>query len=387
MSGEQDRRYMARAIELASNGLYTTDPNPRVGCVIVKDDVVLAEGWHQRAGGAHAEVAALQKINGRAEGATAYVTLEPCCHYGRTPPCTDALINANVARVVIAGLDPNPLVAGKGMAKLVQAGIIVEHGILQEQARQLNPGFNKRMQRQLPYVRCKIAMSLDGRTAMVSGESQWITGEQARKDVHQWRAQSSAILTGIGTVLSDDPSLNVRLSELDVPVMKHFTDDDQPLRVVLDSHLRMPKDARMLQLPGTTLIYTTSDIAANRQHASELEIYGAQVIQVERDDERDTVNLGAALQDLAKRGTNEVMIEAGAAVNGSALSQGFIDELIFYIAPSLMGDSAKGAFHLPNIHSMAQKMELDIVDTRQIGVDWRIIARPKSLVAPQEVLI
>jgi diaminohydroxyphosphoribosylaminopyrimidine deaminase/5-amino-6-(5-phosphoribosylamino)uracil reductase len=375
VSGEQDRRYMARAIELATNGLYTTDPNPRVGCVIVKDDTIVAEGWHQRAGGPHAEVVALDHARAGAEGATAYVTLEPCCHYGRTPPCVDALIGARIARVVIAELDPNPLVAGKGAEKLGQAGIAVEHGVLREQAEPLNPGFIKRMRRQLPYVRCKVAMSLDGRTAMASGESQWITSEPARRDVQSWRARSSAIMTGIGTVLADDPSLNVRLSADDDPVMAAFTDADQPVRVVLDSRLRMPADAKMLSLPGTTLVYTACDTSNLEQRIHELEVAGAQVVKVDADEA--TVNLEAVMQDLARREINEVMIEAGPAVNGSALSNGVVDELIVYMAPSLMGDEAKGAFHLPGVRSIAEKIQLDIAETRQIGPDWRIIAHPK----------
>lgn len=375
MSGERDHRFMARAIELAANGLYTTDPNPRVGCVIVKGDTIVGEGWHQRAGGPHAEVAALENAGASAEGATAYVTLEPCCHYGRTPPCADALIGARVARVVIAGLDPNPLVAGQGAEKLAQAGVAVEHDVLVEQAESLNPGFIKRMRRQLPYVRCKVAMSLDGRTAMASGESQWITSEPARQDVQEWRARSSVILTGIGTVLADDPSLNVRLSTDHSAAMAAFTETDQPARVVLDSRLRIPADAAMLSLPGTTLVYTACEVNDHTQHIHELEAAGAQVISVQGDDER--VDLTAVMQDLARREFNEVMIEAGPAVNGSALSQGLVDELILYMAPSLMGDQAKGAFHLPGVQSMAEKIQLDIADTRQIGPDWRIIAHPK----------
>jgi len=372
VSGEQDRRYMARAIELASNGLYTTDPNPRVGCVIVKDNAVIGEGWHERAGGPHAEIVALQQAGTNAEGAIVYVTLEPCSHFGRTPPCADALIGANVAKVIVAMLDPNPLVAGKGIEKLSEAGVSVEHGLLEEEADLLNPGFIKRMQQQLPYVRCKIAMSLDGRTAMASGESQWITGEAARQDVHRYRARSSAILTGIGTVLADDPSLTARVSGNDNPALGSFTDDDQPLRVIVDTQLRSPIDSKMLNLPGATLIYTGS---TDQQRIAELAQAGAEVVQVESDDAH--VNLEVVLHDLAKREINEVMIEAGAKLNGAALASNIIDELIFYIAPSLMGDQARGAFHLPELTTMAQKLELELVDTRQIGDDWRIIAHQK----------
>lgn len=372
MSDEQDRRYMARAIELASNGLFTTDPNPRVGCVIVKDNAVIGEGWHERAGGPHAEIVALQQAGANTAGATVYVTLEPCSHFGRTAPCADALIGANVAKVIVAMMDPNPLVAGKGIEKLSEAGISVEHGLLAEESSLLNPGFVKRMQQQLPYVRCKIAMSLDGRTAMASGESQWITGEAARQDVHLYRARSSAILTGIGTVLADDPSLTARLSEKDNPVLSSFADDDQPLRVIIDTQVRTPVNSKMLGLPGTTLIYTGS---TNQQRISDLEQAGAEVVQVECDGEH--VNLEAVLHDLARREINEVMIEAGSQINGAALSKSLIDEFIFYIAPSLMGDQARGAFHLPEVTTMAQKLELELVDTRQIGEDWRIIAHQK----------
>lgn len=372
MSGEQDRRFMARAIELANNGLYTTDPNPRVGCVIVKDDVVLAEGWHERAGGPHAEVAALQQAGANAEGSTVYVTLEPCSHFGRTPPCADTLIGAKVAKVVVAGLDPNPLVSGQGLEKLREAGIAVECDVLKAEAETLNPGFIKRMRQQLPYVRCKVAMSLDGRTAMASGESQWITGDAARQDVHHYRARSSAIVTGIGSVMADDPSLNVRLPSSHHPAIHQFTDADQPLRVVLDSQLQMPGHAKMLSLPGKTLIYTCSQ---DQQRQHKLEQAGAEVAVLESDGEK--VNLSLVLQDLAQRQINEVMVEAGARLNGALLAQQLIDELLFYIAPSLMGDQAKGAFHLPELTRMVQKVPLNVVETRQIGVDWRIIAHLK----------
>ena len=374
MNDEQDRRYMARAIELAGNGLYTTDPNPRVGCVIVKDNAVIGEGWHERAGGPHAEIVALQQAAANAEGATVYVTLEPCSHFGRTAPCADALIGANVAKVMIAMMDPNPLVAGTGVEKLSEAGITVEHGLLEEEAGLLNPGFIKRMQQQLPYVRCKVAMSLDGRTAMASGESQWITGEAARRDVHLYRARSSAIMTGIGTVLADDPSLNARLSAVNDPALGNFTDDDQPLRVIIDTQLRTSTDSKMLSLPGTTLIYSGS---TNQQRITDLTQAGAEVVGVECDGEH--INLEAVLHDLARREINEVMIEAGARLNGAALAKNLVDEFIFYIAPSLLGDQARGAFHLPDLTTMAQKHELELVETRQIGDDWRIIALQKYI--------
>lgn len=376
MNGEQGRRYLARAIELASNGLYTTDPNPRVGCVIVKDNEIVAEGWHERAGGPHAEIMALNSAGQQAQGADVYVSLEPCSHHGRTPPCADALIQANVSKVVVAGLDPNPQVAGQGIEKLKQAGINIECEPFQElkkEAEQLNPGFIKRMRHQFPYVRAKIAASLDGRTAMASGESKWITGEEAREDVHRLRARSSVILTGIGTVLADDPSLNVRLSTQELASKVEFTDDDQPARVILDSQLRMPPSAKLLTRPGAVLIYTLS---SDPGKIAALEKAGAIVVRTEN--EGGYVKLEAVLRDLAHRNYNEVMVEAGASLNGALLETGLVDELIFYQAPILMGDQAKPMFMLPGITQMAQKIELSIMDTRQIGVDWRIIAHPSN---------
>lgn len=371
MSDELDRRYLARTLELAANGFFTTDPNPRVGCVIVNDGIMVGEGWHERAGGPHAEVVALQQAGNKAQGATVYVSLEPCSHHGRTPPCADALISAKVSRVVVASMDPNPLVSGAGLEKLQSAGIEVRAGLLAEEAEQLNPGFNKRMRQQLPFVRCKIAMSLDGRTAMASGESQWITGVLARQDVHYYRARSSAILTGIGTVLADDPSLNVRLSEVSMPGLALFNDAHQPMRVIVDTQLRTPETAKMLSLPGQTLIYTL--VTDLNRHVS-LQQAGAEIIIAEA--ESESVSLTWVLRDLAKRGVNELMIEAGATINGALLAANLIDELVFYVAPTLLGDMAKGAFHLPGITNMAQKLPLKVRETRQIGVDWRIIAVP-----------
>lgn len=376
MNDEQDRRFLARAIELASNGLYTTDPNPRVGCVIVKNEQVIAEGWHERAGGPHAEIMALDKAGQQAKGADVYVSLEPCSHHGKTPPCADALVEAEVSRVVVAGLDPNPLVAGQGIEKLRQAGIAVESepfADLKAHAEKFNLGFYKRMQYGLPYVRSKIAASLDGRTAMASGESQWITGEAAREDVHRLRARHSVILTGIGTVQADDPSLNVRLDTEQLGSAVEFTDADQPVRVILDSQLRMPVDAKMLTLSGKTLIYTLS---ADQAKISVLQRTGAEVIQTEN--EGGYVSLETVLRDLAARHYNEVMVEAGASLNGALLEAGLVDELILYQAPILMGDQAKPMFLLPGISRMSQKIELAVMDTRQIGADWRIIAHPNN---------
>lgn len=356
-----DHRHMARALELAARGLTTTDPNPRVGCVLVRDGDVVGEGWHERAGEGHAEVNALRGAGERARGATAYVTLEPCCHHGRTPPCSQALIAAGVSRVVAAMLDPNPRVAGQGLDELRAAGIAVERGLMAAQAEAINPGFVMRMRHGRPLVRAKLAMSLDGRTAMASGESQWITGPDARADVQQLRARSSAIVTGIGTVLADDPSMNVRLEG----------HERQPLRVVLDPRLSMPETARMLDLPGRTLVIT----AAERDDAWErLEARGAEIVALPHGP--DAVDLHAMATLLAEREMNEILLETGATLSGAMLRAGLIDELVVYMAPKLMGDGARGLFRLPGLQSMADSVELAIEDIRAVGRDWRITARP-----------
>lgn len=380
MNGEVDRRFLARAIELASNGLYTTDPNPRVGCVIVKDGKIISEGWHERAGGPHAEIMALQNATDSVQNADVYVSLEPCSHFGRTPPCADALVEAKVSNVVIAGLDPNPKVSGQGAEKLRQDGIEVvcePYQDLKQQAEQVNPGFIKRMRYQLPYVRTKIAASLDGRTAMASGESKWITGEAAREDVQRLRARSSVILTGIGTVLADDPSLNVRLSAHDLGSTVEFTDADQPVRVILDSQLRIPAATKLLALPGSTLIYTLS---TDREKIAALEkqevMSSTRIVQVPG--AGGYLNLEAVLRDLAERQYNEVTVEAGARLNGALLKAGLLDELVIYQAPVLLGDNAKPMFMVDGITKMSHKIKLSIRDTRQIGVDWRIIAHPDN---------
>ncbi len=360
MNRADDTRHMARALQLAAHGLYTTDPNPRVGCVLVKDDAVIGEGWHVRAGEPHAEILALREAGPAARGTTAYVSLEPCAHHGRTPPCAEALIAAGVSRVVAAMEDPNPQVAGQGLQMLREAGIAVESGLLQSQAEALNPGFIKRMRTGRPFVRCKLAMSLDGRTAMASGESQWITGPAARADVHRLRARSSAMLTGVGTVLADDPSLNARLD----------TDEavQQPLRVVLDSQLRLPADARMLSLPGRTLVCCTE--AADVEKIATLTDAGAEVHRLPA--ENGHVSLTALLDLLGREGVNEVTVEAGASLNGALLQAGLVDEIIIYLAPLLMGDAARGLFHLPGLEKMDQRIKLQIVDVRAVGEDWRI---------------
>jgi diaminohydroxyphosphoribosylaminopyrimidine deaminase/5-amino-6-(5-phosphoribosylamino)uracil reductase len=367
-----DAHYMARAIELARRGLYTTHPNPRVGCVLVSDGAVVGEGWHRKAGEPHAERLALADAGGNARGATAYVTLEPCSHHGRTPPCADGLIEAGVARVVAAMVDPNPQVAGQGMARLAAAGIETVTGVLEDDAAALNPGFIKRMTSGRPYVRCKLAMSLDGRTAMASGESQWITGAAARKDVQRLRARSDAILTGIGTVLADDPSLNVRLTAAELPGVGTEDYLRQPLRVVLDSRLRMSPEAKMLGLPGDTLVLTCAEDLAR---GAVLAATGAEVLSMPAC--HDGLSLPAVLDELGRRQVNEALIEAGPVLAGAALAAGLIDELIVYLAPHIMGDAARGLFHLPGLDRMADRVPLKITDIRAVGDDWRITARPE----------
>lgn len=352
---------MARALRLARRGLCTTDPNPRVGCVLVRDGEIVGEGWHERAGGPHAEVHALAQAGERARGATAYVTLEPCCHHGRTPPCTDALVAAGVARVVAAMVDPNPKVGGEGLARLAAAGIAVESGLMQAEAEALNPGFIMHMRHGRPFVRCKLAMSLDGRTAMANGESKWITSEAARHDVHHLRARSSAIMTGVGTVLADDPMLTVRLDGEGVR---------QPLRVVLDTHLRTPPQARLLDAPGRVLIVT-----ASRNQVLHDRLARDNVTVVTLSEYDDSIDLPALMRHLAAQEINEVLLEAGATLNGAMLRAGLIDELIIYMAPHLMGDAARGLFHLPELVSMDQRIKLEILDIRAVGKDWRITAK------------
>ncbi len=356
-----DHQYMARAIQLAARGLYTTDPNPRVGCVIVKNGQVIGEGWHVRAGEAHAEVHALQQAGEQAQGATVYVSLEPCCHHGKTPPCSDALIAAQVARVVVAMQDPNPRVAGNGMRQLQGAGIQVEVGLMEPQAKALNPGFIQRMQTRRPYVRNKLAMSLDGRTAMADGESKWITGEAAREDVQRLRARSSAIMTGVGTVLADNPALTVRLPNT----------ERQPLRVIIDTNLSTPLDARLLKEPGDTVIMTVNP---DQDLHMSLHEAGAEVVQI--GNVGQAVDLHVVLEKLAERNINEILLETGATLSGAMLEAGLIDEIVIYMAPLLMGDIARGLYRLPQLQHMADRIELDIQDVRQVGRDLRITATP-----------
>ncbi|HWQ94029.1 MAG TPA: bifunctional diaminohydroxyphosphoribosylaminopyrimidine deaminase/5-amino-6-(5-phosphoribosylamino)uracil reductase RibD [Gammaproteobacteria bacterium] len=361
-----DYEYMARALQLAARGLYTTHPNPRVGCVLVRDGKIVGEGWHERAGEPHAETHALQQAGEGACGATAYVTLEPCCHHGRTPPCTDALIQAGVARVVVAMIDPNPSVAGQGLEQLKRAGIRVETGVLGSEAEKLNPGFIMRMRKQRPYVRCKLAMTLDGRTATATGESKWITGEAARADVQRLRAQSSVIMTGSGTVLADDPRLTVRSEVIGVELTAH------PMRVVLDSRLRITPKARLFKEPGETLVFTTRQ---EQDLFGPLRQAGAKLVSVPAVDTH--VDLTTVLSYLAvQREINEILVEAGPTLSGALLQAGLIDEIVIYMAPILLGDSARGLVHLqPDIAKLMERIELEITEIRAVGRDWRITAK------------
>ncbi len=358
-----DHLFMAQALRLAEQGLYTTMPNPRVGCVIVKAGRVIGTGAHLRAGEPHAEVLALRAAGGEARGADVYVTLEPCSHHGRTPPCADALVQADVKRVVVAMQDPNPQVAGSGLAYLKEHAIEVSCGLMQAQAIELNPGFISRMSRNLPFVRSKIAASLDGRTALTNGESKWITGTAARLDVQHWRARSSAILTGIETVLADDPGMTVR--ELDIP--------HQPLRVVADSRLRISPQAKILQ-GGNVLIAHTAD---PDNKAIALRDAGAELVELP--DTNGRVCLKSLMTELARREINEVLVEAGQGLNGALLEQGLIDELLIYYAPVLMGGEARGMFAMPPLTQMSQRTQLDIIELRQIGGDIRIRAKPVKI--------
>lgn len=361
MSARQDTVYMARAIQLAKRGRFTTDPNPRVGCVLVRENVVIGEGWHVKAGLGHAEVEALKNIQD-AQGATAYVTLEPCSHHGRTPPCCDALIKAGVSRVVVAMQDPNPQVSGRGLEKLKAAGVQVTCGVLAEDARALNRGFIKRMTVNRPYVRSKLAMSLDGRTAMASGESRWITSAEARADVHKLRAECSAILTGINTVLADDPSLNARVDWAVV----------QPVRVVLDSGLNMPVTAQMASVPGRSLILTCSRDDDKRQA---LQDAGFEVYILA--DKNARLDLHEVMNFLAGQQINELLVEAGSILNGALLAEGLVDEWVVYMAPCILGDQGRGLFTLPGVQSMADKKSLKLCDVRQIGPDLKLTLIPQ----------
>nr|VFJ96757.1 MAG: diaminohydroxyphosphoribosylaminopyrimidine deaminase [Candidatus Kentron sp. LFY] len=366
-----DRRFMARALQLARRGLDTTDPNPRVGCVLVREGNIVGEGWHEYAGAPHAERNALAQAGESAFSATAYVTLEPCCHFGRTAPCTEALVAAGVARVVGAMPDPNSLVAGQGFAALSRAGVAVETGVLAAEAALLNPGFIMRMERGRPFVRCKLAMSLDGRTAMSSGESQWITGPAARRDVQRLRARSSAVMTGIGTVLADNPSLTVRPEQFGAATARRPL--RQPIRVVLDPGLATPPQATILQssIAPITLIAALGHHSERR--AEIMRRTGAKVVALPGG--RDFVDLFRVMEYLAAEEINEVLLESGARLAGAMLRAGLLDELIVYVAPTIMGSGARALFELPEIGRMSQRYQLKIAELRAVGRDWRITAR------------
>jgi diaminohydroxyphosphoribosylaminopyrimidine deaminase/5-amino-6-(5-phosphoribosylamino)uracil reductase len=356
-----DSQGMALALQWASKGLFTTTPNPRVGCVIVKGDQVIGEGYTQPAGQAHAEVQALNDAASRGfdvRGATVYVTLEPCSHYGRTPPCADALVRAGVAKVVFAVSDPNPLVAGQGTMKLQAAGIEVVGGVLEQEAREMNIGFMSRMQRGRPWVRMKAAASLDGKTALHDGQSQWITSADARTDGHWWRARACAILTGIGTVQEDDPQLNVRAIET----------PRQPRRIVVDSGLQISPAARILEGGGAWIVAAL----VNPEKEAQLRDRGAEVILLPNSDGK--VDLPALMMELGKRQINELHVEAGFKLNGSMVRERCVDELLLYLAPSLLGD-AQGVFNLPALGSLEQRQMLSFHEVQQIGPDLRILAR------------
>jgi len=357
---EFDHRCMASALQLAHQGLNTTHPNPRVGCVISRDSHVIGRGWHERAGEAHAEIHALREAGEKSAGATAYVTLEPCSHAGRTPPCVDALIEAKVTRVVCALIDPNPEVSGGGISRLQEAGIEVQSGLMAEQAEELNVGFLSRMRKGRPYVRIKLAQSTDGHVALSDGSSQWISGPQARADVQQWRARSDAILTGVGTVLADDPSLNVRLDDHDA----------QPLRVIVDSRWRTPPNARLLGLEGRVVIAgLEGSMPPDALHKA-----GADCIALPETGGR--VDLSALLLELGSREINELQVEAGATLCGALLEQELVDEVLIYQAPVFLGGGAVSPFASPRLDNMDDRVHLQWIDSRRIGKDMRMRLKP-----------
>lgn len=372
----QDRIYLARAIQLARKGLYTTKQNPRVGCVIVKRGKIIGEGWHRGAGLPHAEIEALNNIvaDESAEAATVYVSLEPCCHQGKTGPCTEALIKAKVKKVVCAMQDPAAHVAGKGFAALQKAGIEVQVGLLAEQAALLNPGFIKRMIKKLPYVRVKMAMSVDGRTAASDGDSKWVTREAARVDVQQWRAQSDAVLTGIGTVLEDNPLMTLRpdanwaqLWPQDIPLK-------QPLRCVLDSHLRFPLQAKMCAEDGKIILFTGEQ---EQEKFRNFNAAGIEVRQVKRNS-KGRVDLVKVLEYLAEQEVNELWVEAGAQVAGAFISENLFDEIIIYMAATLLGSQGKALFELTELQTMQDKINLNMSDVRKVGEDLRLTFRKQA---------
>jgi diaminohydroxyphosphoribosylaminopyrimidine deaminase/5-amino-6-(5-phosphoribosylamino)uracil reductase len=393
---------MARALRMAVRGLCTTQPNPRVGCVIAQGSEIIGEGWHRRAGEPHAEVFALRAAGERARGAAAYVTLEPCSHHGRTPPCADALIEAGVARVVFASEDPNPKVAGAGAGRMREAGIAVEPGLMRGAARELNRGFFSRFERGRPWTRVKLAMSLDGRTALANGESKWITGEAARADVQRWRARSSAILTGAGTARADDPRLTVRMDNLEPlsprergrgegsvemecrsnpgpspgpsghPLPEgEGKDFVSPLRVLLDARLdALPERAHLLDGSAPTLVLHAPHVQPKDDRYQRVELAEAPV------DAKGRIELAATLRLLAMRNVNELQVEAGANLCGALMDQNLVDEVLLYVAPTLLGDHARPLLHLTELVAMAERRDWCVVDRRAIGHDQRLLLRP-----------
>jgi diaminohydroxyphosphoribosylaminopyrimidine deaminase/5-amino-6-(5-phosphoribosylamino)uracil reductase len=360
----EDSRHMGEALRLAELGLYTADPNPRVGAVVVKDGRVVGRGFHKVAGEAHAEILALQEAGAAAKGATLYVTLEPCSHQGKTPPCADAVVKSGVVKVVAAMTDPNPKVSGKGFEILKAAGIAVVEGLMAAQAKALNPGFISRMTRGRPWVRTKLAASMDGRTALANGESKWISCDASREDVHRWRARSSAVLTGIGTLLADDPTFTVRLPG----------EWRQPKKVIVDTNLSTPVDAKVFKL-NPDLVFIATGVDDPEEHEP-LNAIGANIqVFPER---RGFMDLKAILETLAELECNEVLMEAGAGMNGALLEAGLVDELILYMCPSLLGDKARGMFSLAGISSMNERRELEIADARTFDKDLRLILRPRA---------
>ena len=351
----EDHEFMRRALHLAERGLYTATPNPRVGSVLVKNGIIIGEGWHERTGEGHAEVHALRAAGDAAKAATLYVSLEPCSHFGRTPPCVDAIVNAQIARVVVAVQDPNPLVAGRGIAQLRRAGLIVEVGLLEEAARELNIGYFSRMLRDRPWVRSKIAASLDGKTALASGQSQWITGSEARRDGHHWRARACAILTGSGTIAHDDPQLTVR----------EVNTTRQPLKIIVDHHGELSPNARALQDGQVLVIYADKkprDLAEHVEALAFPNLHGK-------------IDFAKMFNELAKRGINELHCEAGAKLNGALLAEGWIDEILLYLAPCILGDSARGMFALPELTELSRRVPLTINEVKPLAEDYRIRAR------------
>ncbi|MEC8812564.1 MAG: bifunctional diaminohydroxyphosphoribosylaminopyrimidine deaminase/5-amino-6-(5-phosphoribosylamino)uracil reductase RibD [Pseudomonadota bacterium] len=362
-----DAVYMGKALELARRGLFSTRPNPRVGCVVVKNDKVIAEGWHQKAGDHHAEVYALMHAGADASDATLYVTLEPCSYYGKTPPCARSVAKAGLKRVVIAMRDPNPLVAGQGIAYLQAQGIEVIVGVLEREARELNVGYISRMERGRPWVRCKLAMSLDGRTALSSGESKWITGESARGDVQRLRARSCAIVTGVGTIEHDNPSMNVRHDQMAVD-FNHYAYPIPPLRVILDSRLRALPQMKLLTHPGEVLIATT---AADHSVSKWRDVPSVTVVQTRSS--AAGVDPDAVIAMLSSRAINEVLIEAGACLCASFLKAGLIDELWVYVAPKLIGNSSRNLFDLAEVDSLQNAHQLALHEVCSMGDDVRLV--------------